>query len=103
MTIPLTSPLVERESGRLHSMLTARCHNALLGELKRINSGSRPASIRPTEGELGMQAPVLPAPVLEVRGAVKRFGGALALNGASLRLYAGEIHALLGENGAGKS
>jgi rhamnose transport system ATP-binding protein len=41
--------------------------------------------------------------VLEVRGAVKRFGGAIALNGASLRLRSGEIHALLGENGAGKS
>ena len=41
--------------------------------------------------------------ILEVRGAVKRFGGALALNGASLRLRSGEIHALLGENGAGKS
>jgi rhamnose transport system ATP-binding protein len=42
-------------------------------------------------------------PVLEVHGAVKRFGGAVALNGASLRLRGGEIHALLGENGAGKS
>jgi rhamnose transport system ATP-binding protein len=43
------------------------------------------------------------ASVLEVHGAYKRFGGAVALDGASLRLAAGEIHALLGENGAGKS
>lgn len=43
------------------------------------------------------------AVVLDVRGAVKRFGGAVALNGASLVLRPGEIHALLGENGAGKS
>jgi rhamnose transport system ATP-binding protein len=41
--------------------------------------------------------------VLEVRDAVKRFGGTVALDGASLRLRLGEIHALLGENGAGKS
>ena len=41
--------------------------------------------------------------VLEVRGAVKRFGGVAALSDASLRLFGGEIHALLGENGAGKS
>ena len=41
--------------------------------------------------------------VLEVQDAVKRFGGTVALDGASLRLRAGEVHALLGENGAGKS
>lgn len=42
-------------------------------------------------------------PLLTMQGAVKRFGGALALNGAHLTLRSGEIHALLGENGAGKS
>jgi ABC-type sugar transport system ATPase subunit len=42
-------------------------------------------------------------PVLEVRAAVKRFGGVYALNEASLTLHRGEILALLGDNGAGKS
>lgn len=41
--------------------------------------------------------------VLEIKGAKKAFGGVQALNGADLALFAGEIHALLGENGAGKS
>jgi rhamnose transport system ATP-binding protein len=41
--------------------------------------------------------------VLEIKGATKAFGGVKALTGADLLLYAGEIHALLGENGAGKS
>jgi general nucleoside transport system ATP-binding protein len=38
-----------------------------------------------------------------MRGIVKRFGPAVALNGVTFDVRAGEIHALLGENGAGKS
>jgi ribose transport system ATP-binding protein len=45
----------------------------------------------------------LAAPVLELRGAGKRFGGAEALSGVDFELRGGEIHGLLGENGAGKS
>src|ERR1700744_5762718 len=41
--------------------------------------------------------------LLEARGLSKRFFGALALDGASFGLGRGEIHALVGENGAGKS
>jgi rhamnose transport system ATP-binding protein len=41
--------------------------------------------------------------VLGLEGASKVFGGAVALRNASLSLRAGEILALLGENGAGKS
>ena len=41
--------------------------------------------------------------VLEISGLQKRFGGAIALSNAKLTIRAGEIHALLGENGAGKS
>ena len=43
------------------------------------------------------------APVLRVRGAVKRFGAVLALDGVDLDLRRGEVLALLGDNGAGKS
>ncbi|HKW83169.1 MAG TPA: ATP-binding cassette domain-containing protein, partial [Burkholderiaceae bacterium] len=41
--------------------------------------------------------------VLEARGLTRRFTGVLALSGVDLRLYAGEVHALMGQNGAGKS
>ena len=41
--------------------------------------------------------------VLDVHDLTKRFYGALALDGASFQLRRGEIHALIGENGAGKS
>ena len=43
------------------------------------------------------------AQALRVSGLGKRFGGTRALDDVDLELAAGEIHALLGENGGGKS
>lgn len=42
-------------------------------------------------------------PVLEMRGISKTFNGLRVLKDVSLKVYAGEVHALMGENGAGKS
>ncbi|MBC7680775.1 MAG: sugar ABC transporter ATP-binding protein, partial [Ferruginibacter sp.] len=42
-------------------------------------------------------------PVLELTGIDKEFAGNPVLRGVQLRLYPGEIHALMGQNGAGKS
>src|ERR687891_49692 len=42
-------------------------------------------------------------PFLEMRDVHKRFGGVVALDGASLSAEPGELHALLGANGSGKS
>jgi branched-chain amino acid transport system ATP-binding protein len=43
------------------------------------------------------------APLLEVRGLVKRFGALVATDHVDLDVHAHEIHALIGPNGAGKT
>jgi rhamnose transport system ATP-binding protein len=44
-----------------------------------------------------------PVPLIAARGITKQFAGVEVLRDVDLDLYSGEIHALLGENGAGKS
>ncbi|MBL8581314.1 MAG: sugar ABC transporter ATP-binding protein [Rhizobiaceae bacterium] len=44
-----------------------------------------------------------PEPLLKARGLVKRYGRVTALNNADFDLYPGEILAVIGDNGAGKS
>ncbi|NLY30709.1 MAG: ATP-binding cassette domain-containing protein, partial [Firmicutes bacterium] len=41
--------------------------------------------------------------ILSVKGLTKQFPGVMALNQVDFELEKGEVHALVGENGAGKS
>ena len=41
--------------------------------------------------------------VMQAKGLVKRYGQVVALDGADFELRAGEILAVIGDNGAGKS
>jgi ribose transport system ATP-binding protein len=43
------------------------------------------------------------SPVLELRGVTKRYGSVTVLRGIDFDLTEGEVHGLIGENGAGKS
>lgn len=61
-----------------------------------LPTGTSPAILRRVERSIT-------GPVLEVRGAVKRFGGITAVNGVDMQIGDGEIVALIGPNGAGKS
>lgn len=42
-------------------------------------------------------------PIVEMRGIAKCYGGVQALQGVDLDIYLGEVHALVGDNAAGKS
>ena len=50
-----------------------------------------------------MSAEAVSAPLLEMRGVDKAFGGVPALRQARLVIEPGQVHALIGQNGAGKS
>ncbi len=50
-----------------------------------------------------MADPAAGAPILEVRGVSKNFGGLRALSNVNLTVEEGTIHAIIGPNGAGKS
>ncbi|MFK7869812.1 MAG: ATP-binding cassette domain-containing protein [Roseobacter sp.] len=43
------------------------------------------------------------APLVQMRGITKKFGGVTALSGVDLTAHAGEVLAIVGDNGAGKS
>src|SRR5215813_8891789 len=50
-----------------------------------------------------MAAPPITRNIVEMRGITKRFGAVTANKGVDLSIPAGSIHAIVGENGAGKS
>ena len=58
---------------------------------------------RPARDDRAVRAAPEAAPVLALDGISKSFPGVQALDGVALRLYPGEVTALVGENGAGKS
>ncbi|MEO7070277.1 MAG: ATP-binding cassette domain-containing protein [Nostocoides sp.] len=108
-TSDVAPPIVElgRYAGWSPLPLSVRDARRVAGPLR---SALPPTPTPPTPGALVNVSPTWPehdppdrAPALSARDVVVRYGDLIAVAGVSVNLYAGEVAALMGRNGAGKS
>ena len=84
-------------------MILAASHSGRLPLFPAVTEGQARASGDKERREQSVNEQTKDDNILEVRGISKRFGGIEALKDISFSVRRGEVHALVGENGAGKS
>jgi energy-coupling factor transporter ATP-binding protein EcfA2 len=92
---PVAPPVARlgRLAGWAPLPLSVRDARRLAGPLRERLAGRRPPIVAQTTG----------GPVLTARKVVVRYGSVLAVRGLDLSLYPGQVAALMGRNGSGKS
>ena len=108
-------PLLSQRGGQLDGVafailflvLLQHARGGMMGFVSRRGQGRPGAPTlparRPVPALLRRSLPAPGTPLLAVAGAVKHFGGLVAVNDVSFAMRAGEIVGLIGPNGAGKS
>src|ERR1700733_10773945 len=86
----------QARAGRARRCSPQRAAQAAPRTLNQPRSPTMTLMAEPPEAETAPWA-------IDVANVTKRFGATVALNNASFRVRRGAVHALLGENGAGKS
>src|SRR5207249_352584 len=91
-----------RLTSRTSSKRCGRC--SALNDRRIMDSAPVPGSTS-TSGDASVEgsAPAEGDLLLEIRGLDKTFPGTRALKGVDLEVRHGEVHALVGQNGSGKS
>jgi len=108
-------PMLTQRAGQLEAIAFATlfivllhfARGGLMGFVRRVTRDRfkrpSPAAAAAVEPLPHRQLPARGTRILSVAGAVKRFGGLVAVNEVSFDVDAGEIVGLIGPNGAGKS
>ena len=108
-------PMLTQRAGQLEAIAFATlfilllhfARGGLMGFVRRVTRDrfkrQPPVEAAPVEPLTHRQLPTRGTRILSVVGAVKRFGGLVAVNEVSFDVDAGEIVGLIGPNGAGKS